>query len=795
MDRRSRARRFSRTQRRVTTRTVQCASSVDPLPAGPILPRSTRRLLGEIASARRHPGLQLDKLSSAGEMEVQRAAIEKVVHCRPDDELLRVLSGRRTASLESLAARRLRMTTRGPLTLHLSRSGALENAGIALHPIYGFVYLPGSGVKGLVRSWAETVWAPARRDTERAWRQIQEAFGWSPGSERHKKGWRPDTVASPEGAGAGRLVFHDAWPTRWPRLKLDIVNNHHVRYYAGEDDPGDWEDPRLVYFLAVGRDEEFDFSVSDRRRGDSELLRLACNWLQEALTLEGAGAKTAAGYGRFKPSEGDPDVGISPDFSKAGFVSERFDLLLVTPAFLAGADQRAEDCDLRPATLRGLLRWWWRTLHAGHLDRGSLRKLETVVWGDAQSGSPVRIAVDHVRGGEPEQYNKRDRQFSDLPKPDRRHRVTQGLFYASYGMAEGSNRSRWRWYRPAGSCWRVTLTVKSGRFDAGSDKGIVFISSKRLLEQVTAALWLLVRFGGAGSRSRKGFGSFDDITVPGIVSLEDCIASAKRFRETCKLMGSHGRTVGAPVLDEAREMVVTQATAWSDPWYALDQTGMVLQVFAKKLPANKRIALGLPRRIGRPGRPLKAEKGDRHASPALWSLATCNGGKMIVRLIAFPAAYLPERSVSKGLLKEFVDFAQGELSRIAKRVPSALRLRNHGQPRTRPIATGPRQREAPAPAAARCPKSNDRVEAVLLEEKTRKGGWKARHLDSGLQGAIQDSMNVPADVHPGQRVPLTVAYANPTAIQFRWAEPRTRKKKPARRGGSGPGGNRRRRYR
>ena len=55
--------------------------------------------------------------------------------------------------LDALGAARLPMATCGSLTLHLSRSGALENAGIALQPVYGFVYLPGSIIKGLVRSW------------------------------------------------------------------------------------------------------------------------------------------------------------------------------------------------------------------------------------------------------------------------------------------------------------------------------------------------------------------------------------------------------------------------------------------------------------------------------------------------------------------------------------------------------------------------------------------------------------------------------------------------------------------
>ena len=38
--------------------------------------------------------------------------------------------------------------TSGRLTLHLARASALENAGLCLHPLYGFTYLPGTGLKG-----------------------------------------------------------------------------------------------------------------------------------------------------------------------------------------------------------------------------------------------------------------------------------------------------------------------------------------------------------------------------------------------------------------------------------------------------------------------------------------------------------------------------------------------------------------------------------------------------------------------------------------------------------------------
>jgi CRISPR-associated protein Cmr6 len=66
------------------------------------------------------------------------------------------------------------------------------------------------------------------------------------------------------------------------------------------------------------------------------------------------------------------------------------------------------------------------------------------------------------------------------------------------------------------------------------------------------------------------------------------------------------------------------------------------------------------------------------------------------------------------------------------------------------------------------PKTDNVVEAVLLEERTRKGGWKARHEPSGLVGHIHNSGEVPAGAQPGDRLSLLVAYVTDREIAFRF---------------------------
>ena len=100
------------------------------------------------------------------------------------------------------------------------------------------------------------------------------------------------------------------------------------------------------------------------------------------------------------------------------------------------------------------------------------------------------------------------------------------------------------------------------------------------------------------------------------------------------------------------------------------------------------------------------------------------------------------------------------------------------------------------PAAPSRPQPGQRVEAVLLDEKTRKGGWKAKHEPSCLSGPIQNTGDVPSDKNPGDKLTLIVASANEREIAFRYPtaadESRTQQAhaKPKGGGGQGPRGRR-----
>jgi CRISPR-associated protein Cmr6 len=549
------------------------------------VPASVRGLL----SANTHPGLQLDKYvaswdatASEGKLSerVQKPAVQAVARLSeqtPPGFAFPAVSARRLRMLEGLQARTWNATTTGPLTLHLARASALENAGICLHPLYGFVYLPGTGLKGLAHAYACEVWLPAQPNRNAAWDTVCTIFGWAPAP------WLTDLadrlgVRPPQKSQAGAIVFHDAWPVTWPRLVVDLLNNHHVAYYQKGEPPGDWDSPVPVYLLAVPSGQSFSFAVSKRRDDLADaLLEKAERWLAGGLVDLGVGAKTATGYGGFR-LDGNAETLRLPTRSAweaAKTTKARAEVLctleLVAPAFLAGANQQADDCELRPTTLRGLLRWWWRTLHAGFVDVATLRRMEATVWGDTATGGAVRVAVEPVSGTQPLKYDKFFLQKNNSLPPPPNNKTTQGLWYHTFGMDDtksvsGAKERQQRWFVAPGARWHLRLIARRASFPADGKAGkCQRLEANAVLDQALAALWLFCRLGAAGSKARKGFGSF--VNPPELSDLDEarCRQLAADFRRSC--------AVGQGAFDPG----LTDSPALEQllPWDDLPRVGLI----------------------------------------------------------------------------------------------------------------------------------------------------------------------------------------------------------------------------
>lgn len=189
-----------------------------------------------------------------------------------------------------------------PLTTGLGSEHPTENGFAFLWP-YGLPYLPGSGVKGVMRQAAR----------ELGWKDIEILFG----SE------------TPKGRDVslrrGALIFWDVLP-KMPKncLRVDVMTPHQQHYYqpkskavvsrgateAHSCSPHDSGQPVPINFLTVPPKSDFVFRVQCDLQRLNDYWRDGHRWkseLQEAFKYAfewlGFGAKTAVGYGALRIDE------------------------------------------------------------------------------------------------------------------------------------------------------------------------------------------------------------------------------------------------------------------------------------------------------------------------------------------------------------------------------------------------------------------------------------------------------------------------------------------------------------
>ena len=242
-----------------------------------------------------HLGLWYDKLCDQWECkdgtwkidgEKKKEWIKKVPLTVPFKEQgLKESIQRLQNMLERLGGQSIVFKTVSPFVTGLGITHPVEN-GFAWHHTLGVPYLPGSSLKGALRSWVSQ-WL---LDTQLE----RRAFGPRP-AER-------DDEANQTKLDTGSVLFFDALPCGKVKLVSDVMTPHYAEYYQEGDVPGDWLSPVPIPFLTVAQGAEFLICLAPRSN-QNEQHRKDCQsvleHLSEALEHLGAGAKTAVGYGRF----------------------------------------------------------------------------------------------------------------------------------------------------------------------------------------------------------------------------------------------------------------------------------------------------------------------------------------------------------------------------------------------------------------------------------------------------------------------------------------------------------------
>jgi len=153
-----------------------------------------------------------------------------------------------------------------------------------------------------------------------------------------------------------------------------------------------------------------------------------------------------------------------------------FECEIITPMFLAGADGRTPD--LRPPSIKGALRFWWRAMN-GHKSIDILRKEEISIFGGGGTDAvKSKVIIRIIKDGTVLQKKKQ------------------------IGIQNGT-----------GNGYLLYSSLFVNRRDCleprSEKKFILSFESKSLLilEETVKAFACLVFFGGLGSRTRRGAGS------------------------------------------------------------------------------------------------------------------------------------------------------------------------------------------------------------------------------------------------------------------------------------------------
>lgn len=639
--------------------------------------------------------------------------------------------------------------------------GIFENSGLCLHPFFNCPMIPGSALKGISAHCAYEQFEALEnsQEAEATAKTIIRVFGYPTGNKKLNKFIKTRNLHQSDAKGnelasAANISFLSATPcdTNW-QLVTDIQTPH-----GGND----YTNPVPIPFLAVASGAKFRFCLKKINNGSDDDLEQAEQWLKKALCQNGAGAKTNAGYGWFKGGK---------------FNEKTVRLDLVSPAFLGGASHDCkDDTELRVPSLRGVLRWWWCTLYRGVLENDQLQKLQDIVWGSTEKASLIRLKVVSTNSV-CKLFNYKDRfdLSADFAGDHNIDPKRSGLLYMAYGMDEKlRGEIKQRFYIEPGANWVLDIKLRNRQksYDILGKQ----IDANDVIEQCFLALSLLSNFGGIGSKSRKGFGS---LSWDHAYKLDECMQKRDHFVEKL-CMSKRLSDLPDYCLENAYMTNIEIATA--DSWHAIDALGRVVQKFAGEYKHNSdKAALGLPRKIHGPlEKPLRHQSTSTHqkpknlmpvlreaqnesktrfSAPVFYHFEKSDDGKrFVVNITAFPSGMLTLKEVSKRMLKGLISSIKSdcELSRYK------LSYKKHSSQHGRRDA-GSRFKSNEVDGL----KAGSKVRVTMLEEKTKKGGWKAAHSVLG-KGAIQNSTEVGADAKAGAEVDVIVAVAKKGAAAFKW---------------------------
>jgi len=201
----------------------------------------------------------------------------------------------------------------------------------------------------------------------------------------------------------------------------------------------------------------------------------------------------------------------------------------ITPMFLSGADQSKPE--LRPPSIKGAMRFWWRAMNAGkYPDIKDLKKAENEIFGGVEPAQRSKVIINvfpktletsmEKLNGEKVTITKwqSDKYTGEQKKITIPIDLLEYLCYGTYDYEKGNGNVFKRGYIKPNQKFEVEFRL----------------TNETIERDIVDSFLLLSKFGGLGSRSRNGFGNFkicsSNVEIPNVYEiLKDINKNEKGF--------------------------------------------------------------------------------------------------------------------------------------------------------------------------------------------------------------------------------------------------------------------------
>ncbi len=300
----------------------------------------------------------------------------------------------------------------------------------------------------------------------------------------------------------------------------------------------------------------------------------------------------------------------------------KFALETITPMFLGGADGKS--AELRPPSIKGLMRFWWRVVNAEH-NIAELQKKENRIFGGggeqaSKSSFSIKIIYDNIKPSN-QKFPNHPIQVSGKKFSIN---ILEYLAYGTYDYRKGQGNVFNRDYLPSDT-----------KFDI-----FIYVRKEDFIKDILISFYFLSAFGGLGSRTRNGFGGFNVLNREAFSEIgkeyvENILPTAEMLRKHIKpnKVPNYSALSSGIKLFRSKEPL----SKWDD---ALAEVGKIYKSCRESLEDrhqyNKRQYIGAP--LDPPKENFKSIL-DRHSKPYFIRIIKEGKDKFNAYILYLPSKY------------------------------------------------------------------------------------------------------------------------------------------------------------